>query len=109
MRAHGYIVNVVEKWNAFARIRQDLYGCIDIVGMKEGVGIVGIQTTSGSNHSARVKKSMAEPRLALWLKCGGKFEVWSWAKKTQGKRKLWTVRKQAITHSGDTLSVSDVA
>ncbi len=73
-RAAGYTCQVVERWNAFARVRQDLFGCIDIVGMGEA-GIVGIQATSLSNVKARMKKSEAEPRMLQWLDCGGRFCV----------------------------------
>lgn len=92
LKEAGHICQVTEKWNPFAKIRQDLFGCIDLVycDVRRGA-IVGVQATSDSNRSARIAKSAAEPRLKFWLKCGGKFEVWTWGKKgDRGKRKLWT-------------------
>lgn len=59
--------------------------------------IIGIQATSGTNHSARVSKALAEPRLNAWLNAGAKFAVWSWAKQgARGKRKRWLLREQDV-------------
>lgn len=92
----GFYAQVVEKWNPFARVRQDLFGVIDIVVICPN-GILGIQATSGPNHSARREKALAEPRLLKWLEAGGSFEVWSWAKQgPRGGKKVWTLRREAI-------------
>lgn len=92
----GWVVQVVEKWNPYARIRQDLFGCIDIVAIA-GDAIVGIQATSDANHASRVTKAMQEPRLRAWLAAGALFEVWSWGKKgPAGKRKIWTPRREPL-------------
>jgi hypothetical protein len=92
LRAAGATVQVVEKWNPHARIRQDLFGVIDLISLESGQ-IWGVQATSGTNHSARVKKSMEEPKLHLWLACGGRFKVISWRK--SGSK--WIPRTQIIT------------
>jgi hypothetical protein len=85
---------VVERFNTWSKKRIDLFGVIDIVAITPS-GILGIQATSGSNHSARVAKALEEPRLRAWLAAGGKFAVWSWAKKGEReKRKLWTLREE---------------
>jgi hypothetical protein len=82
---------VVEKWNSHARIRQDLFGVIDIVATANK--IIGVQACAAASHSARVKKSLAEPQLVGWLKAGGHFWVMSWGKKgARGKVKRWTHR-----------------
>lgn len=62
----GALVQVVEHWNAFARIRQDLFGIFDIL-LVCGNEVVGIQCTSASNISARVKKMRSSPALSIWL------------------------------------------
>lgn len=72
---------VVERWNSFARVRQDLFGCIDVVACGPQ-GIVGIQATTKANVSARIRKSAALPALRSWLEAGGVFEVWGWHKPT---------------------------
>ena len=56
LKSEGYTtVQIVERWNAFARVRQDLFNIIDVLAVKDGVTI-GIQVTSKSNMSARMKK-----------------------------------------------------
>ena len=76
---------------------------IDIVSIQDRRGgdndlrIVAIQSTSGSNHNARVRKAFAEPKLKQWLKSGALFEVWSWSRKgARGKRKMWQRRVEVF-------------
>lgn len=80
LRDTGFTAQVVEKWNQFAKIRQDFCGCIDVIAFRPDFGILGVQATSGSNHLARVKKSALEPRLSVWLASGGHYECWSFRK-----------------------------
>lgn len=98
-RKNGWIAGVVEKWNQFARVRQDLFGCIDLIVIDDlEQGPLAVQATSGSGHAARRKKSVAEPRLKLWLESPARFEIWSWSKQgPRGKRKVWTLRREPIT------------
>lgn len=96
LRQLGYTAGIVEKWNAFAKIRIDLFGIIDIVAIKPNE-ILGVQATTGSNHSSHVKKALGSSNLALWRASGGRFEIWSWAK--QGKRgefKRWELRRDNL-------------
>lgn len=109
-RKHGWTAGVVEKWNPHARIRQDLFGCIDMIVLDDEQGPLAVQATSGSGHAARRKKSIAEPRLKTWLESPARFEVWSWSKKgPRGKRKTWTLRREAITVTDLTASESTPA
>ncbi len=92
IKQSGWTAQIVEHWNAYAKVRVDLFDCIDIV-VLTGYSILGIQTTSDSNLSARVKKALESPKIKLWLESGGCFECWGWGKKgPKGKRKLWTLR-----------------
>lgn len=112
----GWTAQVVERWNPYARVRVDLFGCIDIVAITPEAGtwtiadgklaasesmqarIVGIQCTSGSGHSARRAKIAQEPRMWQWLATGARLEIWSWSKKgARGKRKTWQLRVEAVT------------
>jgi len=101
LRDEGYTVQVVEKWQAFAKKRVDLFGCIDIIAIKDGVtGVLGVQTTSGSNLAAREKKARAIPALTTFLDAGNSFELHGWSKKGKaGKRKLWTVTRKEIRNN----------
>jgi hypothetical protein len=96
-KRRGWTAQVVEQTIPYSFIKRDLFGIIDILALTEN-GILGIQATSGTNHSARITKARAEPRLATWLARGGSFEVWSFAKRGErGKRKTWTLRVEAVT------------
>lgn len=90
---------VVERWNQFAKVRQDLFGFIDLLAMRDGV-LLAIQATSGNggHHANRLAKAMAEPRLKEWLATGARFEVWSWRKAgPRGAVKKWEVRREPVT------------
>lgn len=52
----GYLVGNVETWNSFARIRQDLFGCIDLVAISPKGVVHFIQVTSATNRAARRTK-----------------------------------------------------
>lgn len=94
-RKRGWIAQVVERWNPHARIRQDLFGCIDILALTPD-GILGIQACAGPSHAARMAKALREERLQRWRDAGGLFAVWSWSKRgARGKRKTWTLRTEA--------------
>lgn len=93
----GYTVAIVERWNPYARIRQDLFGFIDILGIKPGE-ILAIQATDHTSHSKRRIKSLAHKNFPIWIAAGGKFEIWSFRKAgPRGKRKIWTVRKESLS------------
>jgi GMP synthase-like glutamine amidotransferase len=79
LREEGYLCEVVEKWNQFARIRQDLFGFIDIIAISEGQ-ILGVQSTSYSNISARVAKITDHENLPMVRKAGIRIEVHGWRK-----------------------------
>ena len=98
MRSEGYTCAIVEHYNQWANIRQDLYGFIDIVCLRgDNRGILGIQTTSTGNINARIKKIQANPIYILWLQCGNQIEVQGWSKKgKKGKVKHWTVKRVPI-------------
>jgi hypothetical protein len=57
---------------------RDFIGCIDVIAYDGQPGCLGIQATSRSNVSARLKKALAEPRLQVHLRAGNRFEVWGW-------------------------------
>lgn len=96
-RKRGWPVQVVERWNQYARKKQDLFGVIDIVAITP-VGILGIQATSGSNHASRVSKVLEESRAIAWVKAGGLLQVWSWSKRREPgkKREQWTLRAEEL-------------
>lgn len=92
MRSRGYLSAVVEHWNPFAKIRQDLYGIIDVLGVKEG-STLAVQSTSYTNVSARIKKVILSAATPTLLAAGWKFEIHGWHKKNN----KWTCRVVEIT------------
>jgi hypothetical protein len=97
-RRRGWIAQSVERPpTRYNPRRIDLFGVIDLVAITPD-GILGIQATSGSNHSSRVNKALQEPRLVKWLGAGARFEVWSWQK----RGRYWELRdEEAIIKARD--------
>lgn len=91
----GYEVAITEKWNAFAKIRQDLYGIIDILGMKDGEPLLAVQTTSTPNLVARMHK--APDKVKKWESTGNRFVFHGWGLKgPRGKKKQWTLDERTL-------------
>jgi hypothetical protein len=87
LKEEGYTAQVVERWNAFARVRVDLFGFVDIIGLKDGETLA-VQATSYTNISARVKKITEHENLAAVRKAGWRLEIWGWRKVNN----RWTVK-----------------
>lgn len=79
LKSEGYTAQVTEHWNGFAKVRQDLFNFIDIIGIKSNE-ILGIQTTSYSNISARRNKILANEAAKVWLEAGGTIQIHGWKK-----------------------------
>lgn len=56
MRKEGYNCAIVEKWNPHIKIRQDLFGFIDIICVK-GKEVTGIQSTSESGGNVAKRRT----------------------------------------------------
>lgn len=89
----GYLVAVVEKWNPHARIRQDLWGFVDLLAIKEGETL-GVQTTSRSNMSSRARKIAEHENTPMVRKAGWRILIHGWAKDTKGR---WAVKVQDVS------------
>lgn len=79
LRRRGYLAAVVEHWNPFARIRQDLFGIIDVIGVRENETI-GVQSTTFGNRLARVKKMAESDNIGILRDAGWILEVQGWRK-----------------------------
>lgn len=98
LREQGFLCAIVEKWNPYAHVRQDLFGFADILAMKPEVGIVAVQTTSRAHRKDHYDKIVACATVPLWLDCGGKIWLITWAKTgDRGCRKLWTAFNEPVT------------
>lgn len=82
LRERGYVPAITERWNPWARIRQDLYGFIDVLALHPETGeTLAVQTTSASNVSARVAKIAKHENLPIVRRAGWRIEVHGWRKK----------------------------
>lgn len=79
MKDRGYLCQIVERWNSFAKVRQDLFGFIDVICVSDD-GVIGVQTTSYSNMSARVKKIREHENFQKVYDSGIKTIVQGWHK-----------------------------
>ncbi len=104
-RKRGWTAQVVEHRVPRINVLRDLFGVIDLVVIVPAApgsdsAILGIQATTTTNAAARYDKIIAEPRARQWVEAGGRLELWSWAKRgDRGKRKLWTLRVEALAAS----------
>lgn len=98
------LVAVTEKWNPHARIRQDLFGVIDVLAI-HGIDIIAVQSTSASNVASRISKiadaEYTNPEtgekalvLAALLKANIKVYVHGWKKQTNGR---WQLREVELS------------
>ena len=87
-------VETTEHWNPWSKTRRDLFGFCDVLAIV-GTTTMAVQTTSASNHAARVAKLQAEPRVRAVLQAGWLVQVWSWRK--PAKARSWVCRKEEIT------------
>ena len=99
LRKSGYTVAIAEKYNSFTHTRADLFNWIDICAIHpDHPGVLGVQTTSTPNLSARVKKAMALDPFKVWLQSKNRASFHGWAKRgAKGKRKVWTLKEKIIT------------
>lgn len=94
LREDGWSCWIVEKWNPHARVRVDLFGVADILCVR-GADTLAVQTTSGSNVSARVKKLDENEYLSKLRGAGWIIHIHGWRKvkvKRGGKATVWACR-----------------
>jgi len=80
----GYKCEVVESYNAFTKRKKDLFGIFDVLAVGNEQTI-GIQITSKSNMSARIKKIQESKFLPELLRSNWRIVVIGWFKKPNGR------------------------
>jgi hypothetical protein len=77
----GYTVDIVERWvpgtSGGNRVRRDLFGILDLVGIREGL-TVGVQTTTKGQMSTRARKIADSPSLDGLRRAGWRIVVHGW-------------------------------
>lgn len=79
LRGLGYDAEVVEHWNAHAGRRQDLFGCIDILALRDDETLA-VQCTSVGGVSDRIRKITDNEHLPQMRKAGWTIHVHGWSK-----------------------------
>ncbi len=94
LRAEGWVAAIVEHWNSFAHIRQDLFGFADVIAFDRGTVLL-VQCTDATSVSKRVLKLKESPLAAIWADCPTRrLEVWGWSKRgLRGEPKRWAARR----------------
>jgi hypothetical protein len=99
LRRQGFqLAAAVERWIPGANVRKDLFGVADVLAVhpRDRLFLL-VQATSADHVAHRLRKVRARPDLALWLKAGGRFEVWGWFKRAgRWKAKRVEVRAQDL-------------
>ena len=93
LRADGWFCWITEHWNSYARIRQDLWGFVDIIALKPNQ-ILGVQTTTASNMSARVKKIADHENVGAVRDAGWTIHVHGWH---QDEKKKWHCKVKDVS------------
>lgn len=101
LRDQGYMCEVVEKFCGFGKIKfkKDLFGFIDIIGVK-GFKTIGIQATGGFNLTSRLKKMQSDElkeKVLTWVSSPARgLEIHDWRKRKVGQVK-WHVVVKIVT------------
>lgn len=89
LRKHGYMADVVERWNPHSGTRHDLFGFADILAVSPSETLA-VQASSAPNLSARVNKLRASDAVKTCLEAGWRVQVWTWRKyATAVDRRFW--------------------
>jgi hypothetical protein len=83
LREQGYTVAITERWNPFARIRQDLFGFVDLLAIRKGETLA-VQTTS-TGVAERIKKIQDSEYLPKIRDAGWMIHVHGWRKNAKGR------------------------
>ena len=86
------IAEVTERWNPHAKIRQDLFGVIDIVASSPTIPILAVQCTSDSNFSSRLRKVRDSEKAQALIRNGWAFWIVGW-KKGKGEPRVFAFDK----------------
>ena len=100
LRRRGALCAVVERWNSYAKIRQDLFGFGDIIAAHPDHPPLIIQACRSDDQAtrlAKIRSAKVWPKARRWLEGGGRIEVWSWAVRVHpDKRRRWTLKVEPV-------------
>ena len=87
----GYLVGKVERRNGY--VAYDLFGFLDLIAIKPGEPVIGIQCTSNAHMSDRTAKVVEHENYAFVKDCGWRIVVQGWDTAVRGdnglKSEMW--------------------
>ena len=86
LRELGYHCEIVEKWNPWRKVRQDLWGWCDILAIRRDE-VLAVQVTS-AGVAARIKKIQESDTVAKVREAGIRVVVHGWTKRANGRYAL---------------------
>lgn len=92
LRDEGWQVAVVEKWNSHAKVRVDLYGFVDVLGVSEA-GTIAVQVCRRADIATRAKKIADHENVGAVRKAGWTIEVHGWDLH-EGR---WRVKREVLS------------
>jgi hypothetical protein len=84
LRELGYHCAIVEKWNSFTKVRQDLWGWCDILAIRKDE-VLAVQVTSGSHVAERIRKIQNSDTVSKVRDAGIRIEIHGWSKNSKGR------------------------
>lgn len=95
LRERGYMAEVTERWNPYARVRHDLFSFIDILAVR-GNETIGVQVTTATNMAARIAKINGLQSADLWhCQPYRTIVIHGWKRPTKTRR-TWEVKELAL-------------
>lgn len=92
LEEQGYLVELVESYNAFTRRKHDLWGFIDFLAIKRDE-VLAVQVTSKSNMSSRRKKITEHPKVDMVRMANIRIELWGFYKEAN----KWQVKIEDLS------------
>ena len=83
LESEGYTVAIVERWNPWAKVRQDLFGIIDLLAIKPG-RTLGVQVTTLSHKQPHIDKIKTSPYFPTLQQAGWTIVLHSWRELKDG-------------------------
>ena len=83
LRDDGWNCAITEHWNPFAHIRQDLFGFVDILAIRDRE-MLAVQTTTLEHSKAREEKIRSNPLSEILKSTGCKIIVHGWRRLKSG-------------------------
>lgn len=88
----GYLCELVEKYNAFSRHKNDLFGFLDWIAIKRDE-VLGVQVTSLAHMSDRRKKIADHENVNTVREAGIRIELWGFYKENN----RWKVKIEDLS------------